>query len=60
MWLPCEKKKPMKNTYCRNKTAITYTVIAVAEGIWNGIVISGVLALSALLIKGSAIFYFAH
>lgn len=32
------------------------TVISVAEGLWNGIVVSGVLIVSALLIKSFWIF----
>lgn len=27
------------------------TVIAIAEGLWNGVVVSGVLVVSAMLIK---------
>ncbi len=33
-------------------------VTAIAEGLWNGIVVSGVLTVSALLIKSIMTLYF--
>ena len=48
----------MKRTYLENKEAVADTLTAIAEGLWNGVVISGVLLVSALLIKHVSLFYF--
>jgi hypothetical protein len=48
----------MKNTYLENKMAVVSTITAIAEGLWNGMVISGVLLVSAVLIKYVSTFYF--
>jgi len=52
------RNKAMRNLYYREKMPIMNTVIAIAEGLWNGIVVSGVLAVSALLIKSISTYYF--
>jgi hypothetical protein len=52
------RNNAMRNLYYREKMPVVSTVTAIAEGCWNGIVVSGVLAVSALLIKSISTFYF--
>lgn len=41
----------MKSIQLEVRKKYMRTVVAVAEGLWNGIVVSGVLIVSAMLIK---------
>lgn len=52
------RKNAMKNLYYREKAPVIGMVTAIAEGLWNGIVVSGVLTVTALLIKSITTFYF--
>jgi hypothetical protein len=52
------RKNAMKNLYYREKAPVIGMVTAIAEGLWNGIVVSGVLTVTALLIKSITTLYF--
>jgi hypothetical protein len=52
------RNKAMKNLYYREKAPVIDMVMAIAEGLWNGIVVSGVLTVSVLLIKSIMTLYF--
>lgn len=46
----------MKSVEINDRKRYRDTVIAIAEGVWNGIVVSGVMTISALLIERFWIF----
>lgn len=53
---PLDIRVAMKSIQFDVRKKYMSTVMAVAEGLWNGIVVSGVLIVSAILIKSAWIF----